>query len=839
VGNLLQDLRYASRTLSRSPGFLLVAVLSLGLGIGANTAIFSVINALMLRLLPVAHPEQLVLLTDPGSSGVLIDTTEGGERSILAYPEFEHLRAHNEVFSGIFAAASAPVEVDAVSARGAGEQTAKARMQLVSGEFFDVLGVQPVLGRTFTPEEDKVPGTSPFAVISYGFWQRQFGGEAGVIAQTLRIGHGAFRIVGVAPEGFRGMLVGSEPDLWLPITMQAQALPGRDYLRPHDVLWLQVMARLAPGVSRAKAEAGVNVAFQRILRGWAAAVPNEKERRQMLDQKIRLRAGARGASELRSQFSDPLLLLMAMVGLVLLIACANIANLTLARATGRQREIGVRLALGAGRSRLVRQLLTESILVAALGGILGAVLARSATDVLVKLVAGGGADTAVGSYTDLRVLLFTAAVSILTGILFGLTPALRATRVDIHRTMAANVRASGALPGGVGTGRVLVVAQVALSLLLLMGATLFVRSLHNMVAQKLGFNRDHVLMVAMNPTAGGYRGAAVPALYQRLRQALLTVPGVRGVTFSNTGLFRGDAGDQISLDGSSRQTPDELRSRWTLVGPDYFATVGIPLLRGRQIDAADFARGSPLCVVNESFARYFFADSDPIGKHVTDEYPTTRETFEIVGVAADAREHAVTEPGRPRFYGNLAHPIGTIEGVHFLLSSSGDPNSLISGVRQAITAIDRGLPVSMIRSVNDQIGRRLATERLIADLSAFFGGIALVMAAVGLYGLMAYSMSRRTSEIGIRMALGASEGSVLWLVLRETVWLVAIGVAIGLPCAVAAGSLLSHQLFGLAATDPGTIALAISVLFGVTLLAGYIPARRAARVDPMSALRCE
>ena len=431
-------------------------------------------------------------------------------------------------------------------------------------------------------------------------------------------------------------------------------------------------------------------------------------------------------------------------------------------------------------------------------------------------------------------------LSLLTGILFGLAPALRAARVDVNRTLTANVRGSGGARRGVRTGRALVVAQVALSLLLIMGATLFVRSLHNMVVQKLGFDRDHLLMVALNPSAGGYQGAAVPALYQKLRQALLTIPGVRGVTTSNTGLFRGDSGDAISLEGSSRRTPEELRSRWTLVGPDYFSTLGIPLLRGREESTQRTSlHGSPVCVINESFARYFFAGSDPIGKHVTDEYPTTRETFEIIGVAADAKEHSVAEPGRPRFYGNLAHPIGTIEGGNFLLSSSGDPNAMMSAVRQAIASVDRGLPVPVMRSVNDQIDRRLVTQRLIADLSACFGALALLMAAVGLYGVMSYSMSRRTSEIGLRMALGATEGSVLWLVLRETVGLALAGVAVGLPCGLVAASLVAHQLFGLAPTDPVTILLAISILMAVTVLAGYIPSRREARVDPLAALRCE
>jgi predicted permease len=822
MGSYFQDLRFGARTLAKSPAFLIVAALSLALGIGANTAIFSLIEAVMLRALPVAHPQQLVLLTDPGSSGVAIDTTQRGVRSILSYPEFEALRARNQFFSGIFAASSMLNEVDL----GAGS---KARMQLVSGEFFGVLGVQPVLGRVFTGDDDKTPGANAVAVISYGFWQRHFGGDPSAISKTLRVGQTLFEILGVAPEGFRGMLVGSEADFWLPMTMQAQALPGRDYLHPHDILWLQVMARLAPGMTRLRAEAGANVAFQQILQSWSAP----------LDQKIELRPGARGASDLRDQFSDPLVLLMAMVGLVLLIACANIANLMLARANARQREIGVRMALGAGRGRLIRQVLTESLMVAALGGALGTLVASVGTGVLVSLVAGGGSDVALGSYSDTRVFLFTTAITLATGLLFGLAPALRATHVDVSRTLAASVRGAGGGRAAVSTGRVLVISQVALSLVLLMGATEFLRSLRNMVVEKLGLDRDHLLLVAIDPTGGGYKGAALPVLYQKLLDAVHSVPGVSGATTSNSGLFRGDAGDRISLEGSSRHAAEELRSRWTLIGPGYFTTVGIPMLRGRELNAADGARGAQVCVVNEAFAKYFYPDSDPIGRRITDEYPTTRETYEIVGVSANAKEHSVSEPARPRFYANLTHPIGTVNSTTILVSTTGDPSALIPAVRRAINDAARDLPVLRIHTLNQQIDQRLATERLVADLSAFFGGLALLMATIGLYGVMSYSMSRRTSEIGIRMALGASGATVVRLALRETVWLVAAGAAIGLPCALSAGRLVASRLFGLSPADPLTIAVAMAITFGATLTAGYIPARRAARVDPMVALRGE
>ncbi|HYL74382.1 MAG TPA: ABC transporter permease [Bryobacteraceae bacterium] len=834
-----QDLRFAFRTLAKSPGFLTVAVLSLGLGIGANTAIFSLINAAMLRALPVSHPERLVLLTDPGSSGVAVETREWEERYLLAYPEFEQLRAHNTVFSGMFAAESELSDLDVFTGLSGEEQSTKAHVQLVSGEFFSVLGLHPILGRGFTTEEDRVPGANPVGVISHGFWQREFGGDSAVVGRNIRVGQSQFKILGVTPPGFRGMVVGADTDVWIPITMQEQVLRGRNYLKPIDTLWLQVMARLAPGVSLKQAQAGINVSFQQILRGWAADLPTEEDRRKTMGQRIVLHNGAKGASELRDQFSDPLLLLMAMVGLVLLIACANIANLMLARASGRQREIGVRVALGASRARLIRQLLTESIVVAALGGILGAFLAVWGTDVLLALVSGGVNNLSLEVQGDSRVFLFTAAISLATGILFGLAPAVRATRLDVNQTLAANARGSIGGRGRTQTGRMLVVTQVALSVVLLMGATLFVRTLHNLVAQKLGFNREQILMATIDPISAGYRGATVPALYQQVRENLRTIPGVRDVTASQSGLFGGDSGDRISLDAATSVKKDELRSRWTLVGPDYFKTLGIPLLRGREIDAADAARGAQVCVVNQTFAEFFFPNGDPIGKHVTDEYPTTRETYEIVGVVADVKEHSVREPKRQRFYANLFHPIGTVESVTFLLSGTKDPSQLSPAVRNAIAGINRSLPVLSIRTLNEQIDRRLITPRLIAELAAFFGGLALLMAAIGLYGVMSYSMSRRTSEIGIRMALGASQRSVAAMVLRETLMLVAIGLAIGLPSAIVAARLMQSRLFGLSAADPATIALAIVFILTATLLAGFVPARRAARIDPMSALRTD
>ena len=828
IESVLRDIRYAFRSLRRSPGFTVVAVLMLALGIGANTAIFTLINTIMLSVLPVAHPEELFLLTDPGASGVDTDSTENGVRTLFAYPEFQELRARNNVFSGMFAAQSAPNTGEVFV--GPGKQSRRARVQLVSGEFFGVLGIHPAAGRVFTSAETQVEGASPVAVISWQFWQRQFAGSADAIGKTLRIGNGRFHIVGIAPEGFRGIEIGAQSDVWVPLSMQKQALPGRDYLTPRDTLWLQVMGRTKPGLSRQSVQASIDVTLRQFLQAWGV---KEND----LHQSIELSPGAKGASEVRDEFSGALLILMAMVVLVLLIACANIANLMLARGAARQKEIGVRLALGAARFRLVRQIMTESVLIAAAGGALGMILASLGTRLLLAFAAAT-LDLSLDIRADGKVLLFTATVSLLTGALFGLIPALRETRTGPGHTLSMNQR------GAVGTrlrgGRFLVVAQIALSLILISGATLLAGSLRNMLIEKVGFDRSHLLMAFVDPLTAGYRGDGLIPLYGKVLSELHSIRGIRNVSVANQGLFGGgDSQDPISLDGSAIRNRAELRSLWTLVGADYFSTLGVPLLRGREIGAADTGRASQVCVVNESFARKFYPDSDPIGRHVTDEYPTTRETCEIVGVVADAKEHRPNEPSRPRFYANLFHPIGSVHGAVFLIATAGDPATAGNTVRAAIARAVPGLPITALRTVEVQLGLRLVKERLIANLSGLFGGLGLFMAAIGLYGVISYAMSRRTGEIGIRMALGASRGNVMRLVLMETGWLVLFGAATGIPCAIAASRLLAGMLFGLKPGDPSALAIALGVVLVVAAMAAILPARRAARVDPMNALRCE
>ncbi len=768
IESIFRDVRYALRALRRSPGFTAVAILTVALGIGANTAIFSLINAVMLRVLPVAYPEQLMFLTDPGASFVAVDTTENGVRNMLAWTEFDQLRAGTgDVFSGMFAAESSPRTGDVFfGAPGISGQTHRVRVQMVSAEFFDVLGVHAAAGRLLGPDEDNHSG-----VVSWGFWQRELAGNPAAIGQTVRIGKGTFQVIGIAPRGFGGIEVGSVSDIWVPVTMQREVFPGHDLLTPTDTLWLQVVGRLKPNVSRETAQASVNVALQQLLANRHAKTRERKQR-------IVLQTGARGASSLRDQFAEPLLVLMAMVAMVLLIACANLANLILARASARSREIGVRLALGAARLRLIREMMTESILIAAGGGALGIALAWMGTRALLAFASSSIADLTLDVRNDLRVFLFTAAASILTGVLFGLAPALRETRADLRQIVSINRRGAGAtrLRGG----RTLVVVQIALSLILVTGAALLARSLGNMLAEDVGFDRSHLLQAGVEPATAGYKDTARTALYRNcLSRNCGGSSGVRGATVANQNLFRGgDSGDQISLDGSPVRDNERLDSQWTLVGPDYFSTLGIPLLKGREINSSDAERGAQVCVVNEEFARRFYPGSDPIGHRVTDEYPTTRETYEIIGVAANAKEHRPNERPHARFYASLYHPIGTVQGAVFVIRTEGDPGVTALGVRAAVARVAPNMPVLSLRTADEQLERSLVTRRLIADLSGLFGFLGLFMAAIGIYGVMSYSMSRRTGEIGIRMALGASRVSVTRMVLQETGWMVVAGVSL-------------------------------------------------------------
>ena len=838
---LRQDLAYGVRMLAKSPGYSAVAVLSLALGIGANTAVFSLIDSVILKMLPVPNPQELVALTDPTNSGVEIGTSTG-ERGILSTREFEGLRDRTVTFSGVLAAQS---ELDRLNASVNGGPPEEVRTRLVSGNYFTVLGAAPLAGRTFAAADERGPESAPYAVLSYAYWQRSFGGSFSAIGAHLRVARADLTVVGVAQPNFHGEQIGAAPDLWIPLDMQPLLMPGRLWLRDdpgriaEKVMWLQVIGRLKPGVSQRQAQANVDVVFRQIVAEEFSQLSRSQP--DILKQNLKLHEAGNGVSPLRGDFADPLYVLMAVVALVLLIACANVANLLLARATARQKEIGVRLALGAGRARVVRQFLVESLVLAAAGGAAGAAFAAGGVKLLVRMVSSGSQPIVLDVRPDLKVLLFTTGVCLFTGLIFGLAPAWQSSRINVSRTLKEAGRGLTGSSARIGLGKILVIGQIALSVMLLIGAGWFVRTLRNLETVDLGYSRDRLLLVGVDLLSAGYSGDRLPVVYEDLRDRLARIPGVRTVAYSANGLFSGsESGDEISVEGYSSKNKGDLNSRFDSVGPGYFASVGIPILLGRDIGPRDLASAESVCVVNETFAKFYFGGSSPIGRHVTDEFPDTRKTFTIVGVARDARDHSLRQKIWRRFYLSARQPLG--EYYPFMvyeIRTFGDSAPVLEASRKAILAFDPAIRVGTPKTMEGLLDDSLRQQRIIAQLSSVFGALALLLAAIGLYGVLSYGVARRTNEIGIRMALGAQGGNVVLMVLRETAVLIAIGLAIGVPASLACAKLVESKLFGLKAADPLTLAVAPGVLIAVALISGWIPARRAARVDPLVALRYE
>jgi putative ABC transport system permease protein len=849
---LWKDLRHAARMLANSPGFALIAIFTLALGIGANTAIFSVLDSVLLRSLPVPHPEQLAVLTDPDFHGGTFGS-QSGDRSALAYSEFEYLRDHNDVLCGIFAADSQLPDVEVTigdSSGGAGADNETARVKSVSGDYFPTLGVQPAAGRVFNSEVDRARGGSPIAVVSYPFWKQRFGLSPDVLGRTVKIHRTSFQIVGVTPPGFSGETVGEVPDIWVPMMMQDAIYPGRDYLSasPQGVLnqhmWIQVMGRLKPGISFAQAKASINVSFKQLLESAAGSQLTPDQRKEALDQQINLQPGARGSSTLRSEFGKPLIFLMTLVGLVLLIACANVANLLLARGAARQKEFAMRVAMGAGRGRLVRQLLTESLLLAVLGAAAGILLAHWADNLLLRMVSGTAtpASLQLNLQPDARVLGFTLGVTLVTAILFGLIPSLYVTRLDLSPVLkSATLRMPGeSLSRRLPVGKSLVVVQVAVSLILLVAAGVFVRSLSRLSEVNLGYRSENLLLFRVDASAGGYKGAAATHLYQELLEKFSAVPGLRGVTVSHNGLFSGsESGDPVAVEGYTPKPDEDMQSRMDHVGPGYFSTMGIPILLGREIELQDSGNGPRAAVINQTFARQFFPNTNPVGKHVRDTYPGNPSDMVIVGVVSDAKYNSLREKVRPRIYAPLFNPMWEQTTAVYEVRTFANPASVGASLRQAVQAAAPSLPPVKIRTMSGLVDDSLQTDRFIEQLSEAFGLLAILLASVGLYGIMAYTVARRTRDIGICLALGAAPGNVLWQVLRETLLLVLIGIVIGVPLALGGTHLVRSMIFGLAFADPIAILAAAALLAIVAALAGFLPAWRASRVDPMVALRYE
>jgi predicted permease len=829
---LIQDLRYGVRMLLKKPGFTVIAVITLALGIGANTAVFTLINALLLRSLPVANPQELVVVSASGR----------GTPGIISFPMYRDLRERQEVFTDILASAGERL-VRLTIPNGTGTvEVDNVRTSQITANYWQVLGVQPALGRFFTEEEDRIPNSSAtsgsLAVLSYSFWERQFGRDPNVLGRTVLVNRNACQVIGIAPRGFFGERVGSEPDLWVPLISFSSA----ELLENRRGQFTAELGRLRPGVSREQAQTELTLLFQQLVQAERAQVPPENASRApaIQDYFIQLEPGATGLSfgRLRHTFTQPLWIIMAIVALVLLIACANVANLLLARALVRQREISVRLALGCGRFRLLRQLLTESLLLSALGTVAGLFVAWWGSPVLLHMVDTGPVSLRLDLSPDAQVFMFTAAVMVLTGIGFGLAPAWRASRVDLASAMKEQVRGTG---GRVKQylGRTLVVLQVALSLLLLIGAGLLIRSLHNLRQIDPGFRPEQVLLFELAHNPQNPEPAALARVAREVQERVKQIPGVQQTSVSWLPLFGGsDINAPLKIHDYIPAPDEDVEARFNSVSPGYFETVGMSLVAGRDIEERDAENAPQAAVINETMARRYFPGANPVGKlmEIT-AGPTKGKPIEIVGVVRDAKYNNLRAEVKPMFYISLQHLPRALRTVEV---RTREPIAALSAsVRQALLEVTKDIMIRRAVTLSDQVDQTLAGERLITTLCMVFGALALLLASVGLYGVLSYAVAQRTQEIGIRMALGATGRNVLWLVLRQSLAMVVVGMILGLSLALLGTRLLSTFLYGLSPTDPIAIALSVLLLVLVALLACFVPARRALKVDPMIALRYE
>jgi predicted permease len=835
MNGFFQDLRFAARQLRKSPGFTAVAVITLALGIGANTGIFTVVNGVLLKMLPVRDPRQLVVVGDPARAS---SRSNGTPRiDVFSYPLYKEIRDRNSVFSGLCAAATDHhIEVDAGQG---GLPDEKINGRMVSGNYFNVLGLEPAAGRLFSDADDTAESANPVVVLGYEYWQRKFALASTIIGKDIRVNGYPFTVVGVAPAGFDGDIVGEQMALFFPLSMQPQIIRGRHWRNSGNNSWLSLIGRLKSNVSPTQAEANVNIVFQQALKSDYGAALSADDRKAIQTAHISVAVGGGGISELRSDYRTPLLLLLGIVGLVLLIACVNVANLLLARASSRYREIALRLAIGANPRRLLQQLLTESLLLGILGGIAGSLLAIWGVRLLVQLL---GSDASLPLSPDWRVLAFTITISLLTGLVFGLVPALQTLKVRVAPALKNATRTSTEAGSRFTWGKGLIVGQVALSLLVLFSAGLLVRSLQNLMTQNFGYDRNHLVIARLDPTGAGYNSERMKLLAQQLVDRLASTPGVRGVTYSSNGLFSGsESADAIIVPGFSAGTAGDRIALEDYVGADYFSVVGIPILAGRGIEAQDTGTSLRVAVINEAMAKHFFAGQNPISRQFRIDDPDwVDKPFTIVGISYNAKDHGsgIREDVKPRFYQAFQQ---TPDPDQIILEAQviGAPSGAVANVLGQIKAADARLPISFIQTLDTLVTKSAGNQIALARLSAFFAGLALLLACVGLYGVISYTVANRTREIGVRMALGARRGDVMELVLREGMLLVAIGLLVGILLALASTRLLHTFLFGLKSTDPVSLIAVVLLLGAVAAVAGFIPARRASKIDPMVALRYE
>jgi predicted permease len=850
--HLLADLRYAIRTLRKSPIFTVVAVLSIALGLGANTAIFTLVDQALLRLLPVKDPEQLVMLYPTGYNW----GNWQGDNYVISYPIYTDLRDHNDVFSGMFVRRAWPMQV---SYQG---RTERIGGELVSGTYFSVLGVGAALGRVLTPEDDQQPGAHPVAVLGYNYWRTRFGADPSVIGQKIIVNNYPLTIIGVSQQGFDGVDMSSVPDIRVPMMMAGQVtpIPGAggpgaiSRLENRRLKWVHIFGRMKPGLTVAEVKARLQPFYHSILdmelKQPAFNPASAETRQKFLTGQLEVLEGSQGRPSYQRSLARSLWVLTAIVVGLLLIACANVANLLLARASARQREVALRLALGATRTRIVQQLLIESLVLAIAGSALGLIIAVWGANLLLSFIVASDQSSVLSAAPDARIVAFNFAVALITGLLFGLAPALQSTRTELAPTLKAG--AGSVLGGGqVRLRKGLVVVQVALSLLLLIGAGLFVRSLRNLLTLDTGFKTSNLVTFSIDPRLNGYTLARMKDLYRALPQRLATIPGVESVSLAQQAILDGSQWAQsVTVEGYQFK-PDEVNTQWmNAVTPGFFATMGIPILAGHDFLATDERTRTPeertpgtdgyrKAIVNESFVKQYFGEANPIGRRMgiggTAGTPTP---IEIVGVVKDTKYTGI-RADKPRQVFFPALEADNMGGMAAYIRASAAPETIFNQVRQTMSQIDPNLPIFAMRTLDEQVNRSLSNERLMASLSGIFSTLATLLAMIGLYGVMAYTVSRRTREIGIRMALGAIAGNIAWLVMREVLVLVAIGMVIAGPIVWMVSTYVQSQLYGITPADPITLVAASLGLAAVAGLAGLIPALRAARVNPITALRYE
>ena len=836
--SLIKDLKYGLRGLLKRKGFAAIAVLTLALGIGANTAIFTLVNAVMLKSLPVRQPEELVLFSDTTGEGTSVhDVPMTGEWKRFSYASYLYFRDHDQSFQDIAAFRSGESRLSVRRGGTQGAAATRAAGHLVSGNYFSLLGIGALRGRVLTPEDDK-PNAPPAAVMSYRYWDEELNRDPLVVGQTFVLNGTNFTVVGITPQEFFGVRVRRPPDFWVPMAFHPQIELRKSYLDNNQVSFLMLLGRLKPGVSLGQAQASVNLQLRQFLTELAGSQLSEERRRGIQDTYITLAEGKGGISGLRTLYSKPLHMLMAIVGMVLLIACANVGSLLLARAAARNAEISLRMALGASRWRIIRQLLTESMLLAAVGGVCGVLLAQWGVVVLVNLVAK---ETPLDTRPDASVLAFTVGVSMVAGLLFGLVPAFRASKTDLATAMKEKTRLRSRF-WRFNLSSAMVVLQVGLSMVLLTGAGLFARSLLNLQSENVGFDRTNMLLVGIDPRLAGYKPAELPALYQQILDRLGNLPNVRSVSMATYSPMSGShRASSIKVPGYTPQPDEDVVVEDLLAGPKFAENLGLPLLRGRDLETRDTLAGHRVAIVNETFAKRYFKDQNPVGRSFTFDDETDKGAMlEIVGVVADMKSEDAREQPGPSVYRPILQIADDAAYSNTIqIRTLGDPNLVAQRVRQALNDIDDKIPIFGVTTLEDQVHEQLKQDRLIAQLVSFFGALALILACIGLYGVMAHGVARRTNEIGIRMALGARGGNIAWMILRETLLLVVIGLVIGVPTALLAAKFISAQLFGLKPADPVALIGAAVVLTLVALFAGYFPARRASRVNPLNALRYE